>query len=71
MGVPKRPTAQKCIIIGTSIIATGTGIKTLYSYFDQARRHLALEPLLVVKMNRERPLAVIDMEHLFELIEDK
>ena len=45
--------------------------KTLYSYFDQARRHLALEPLLVVKMNRERPLAVIDMEHLFELIEDK
>ena len=29
MGVPKRPTAQKCIIIiGTSIIATGTGNKT-------------------------------------------
>ena len=27
MGVPKRPTAQKCIIIGTSIIATGTGTK--------------------------------------------
>jgi len=29
MGVPKRPTAQKCIVIGTSIIATGNGIKTL------------------------------------------
>jgi len=28
MGVPKRPTAQKCIIIGTCIIATGTGNKT-------------------------------------------
>ena len=28
MGVPKRPTAQKCTIIGTSIIATGTGNKT-------------------------------------------
>jgi len=45
--------------------------KTLYNYFNQARRHVALEPLLVVKMNRERPLAVIDMEHLFQLIENK
>ena len=45
--------------------------KTLYSYFGQARRHLALEPLLVVKMNRERPLAVIDLEHLFQLLENK
>ena len=45
--------------------------KTLYAYFAQARRHLALEPLLVVKMNRERPLAVIDLDHLFELLEDK
>ena len=43
--------------------------KTLYNYFNQARRHVALEPLLVVKMNRERPLAVIDLEHLFQLIE--
>ena len=45
--------------------------KTLYSYFGQARRHLALEPLLVVKSNRERPLAIIDLEHLFQLIEHK
>ena len=45
--------------------------KTLYNYFSQARRHVALEPLLCVKMNRERPLAIIDLEHLFQLIEDK
>ena len=45
--------------------------KTLYNYFNQARRHVALEPLLCVKMNRERPLAIIDLEHLFQLIEDK
>ena len=45
--------------------------KTLYNYFNQAQRHVALEPLLLVKMNRERPLAVIDMEHLFQLLEDK
>ena len=45
--------------------------KTLYNYFNQARRHVALEPLLVVKMNRERPLAIVDLEHLFQLIENK
>ena len=45
--------------------------KTLYNYFNQARRHVALEPLLIVKMNRERPLAIIDLEHLFQLIEHK
>ena len=45
--------------------------KTLYNYFNQARRHVALEPLLCVKMNRERPLAIVDLEHLFQLIEDK
>jgi len=44
-------------------------LKTLYSYFAQARSHAALEPLLIVKSNRERPLAVVDMEHLFELIQ--
>jgi len=44
--------------------------KTLFKYFDQARRHVALEPLLVVKMNREKPLAIVDMEHLFQLIEN-
>jgi len=43
--------------------------KTLYSYFRQAQSHAALEPLLIVKSNRERPLAVVDMEHLFQLIE--
>ena len=45
-------------------------LKTLYSYFAQARRHAALEPLLIVKSNKERPLAVIDMEHFFNLQED-
>ena len=44
---------------------------TLFSYFAQAKRHVELEPLLVVKMNRKKPLAIIDFEHLFELLEQK
>jgi hypothetical protein len=43
--------------------------KTIYSYFRQAQRHSNMEPLLCIKMNREKSLVVINMEHLFELLE--
>ena len=44
--------------------------KQLYNAFKQAKKHTALEPLLVVKMNREKPLAIIDLEHFFKLQEN-
>lgn len=42
--------------------------KTLYAFFKQAKRHGKLEPVLVCKMNGEKPVVVIDFEHFFELI---
>ena len=45
--------------------------KQLYNYWSQTKSHSNLEPLLVVKMNRERPLAIIDLEHLFELVKEE
>ena len=44
--------------------------KQIYSYYNQARKHSSLEPLLVIKTTRQKPLAIIDLEHLFELQED-
>ena len=44
--------------------------KGLYRFFFQARNHSAYDPLLVVKMNREKPLAVIDLNHFFKLLQD-
>ena len=41
----------------------------LYKNFKQANKHNHREPLLVIKKNRERPLAVITLDHFFELIE--
>ena len=41
----------------------------LYKNFNQANKHNHREPLLVIKKNRERPLAVITLDHFFELIE--
>jgi len=42
----------------------------LYSHFKQAIRHGPKTPILIVKGKREKPLAVIDMEHFFELLEN-
>lgn len=43
--------------------------KTIYNHYRQCQRHGKLEPLLVIKMNREKPLAIIDMDHFFKLLE--
>jgi|TARA_Y100000310_G_scaffold287328_1_gene312132 hypothetical protein len=43
--------------------------KQIYNAFKQAKRHTTLEPLLILKMNREQPIAVLDMEHFFELLQ--
>ena len=41
----------------------------MYKNFKQSRGHNHREPLLIIKMNRQQPLAVISLEHFFELLE--
>jgi len=43
--------------------------KGLYKHFKQAKKHNHREPLLVCKKNREPALAIITLDHFFELIE--
>ena len=43
--------------------------KTLYKHFRQSKKHNHRTPLLVIKMNKQKPLAVITLDHFFELIE--
>ena len=42
--------------------------KTLYSFFSQACRHGRYEPVLVIKQNSRRALAVVDLDHFIDLI---
>ena len=42
--------------------------KTIYNHYKHACKHGNLEPLLVLKMNREKSLAVIDLDHFIELL---
>lgn len=41
----------------------------VYGDYEQAKSHGDGEPLLVIKGDRKRPLAIIDLEHFFNLIE--
>lgn len=42
--------------------------KTLYSFYSQACKHGRDEPVLVVKQNSRRSLAVIDLDQFIDLI---
>lgn len=42
--------------------------RTLYSFWRQTKKHGKLEPVLICKMNGEKPLAVIDLDHFFSLV---
>jgi hypothetical protein len=41
----------------------------IYKKFKQSTGHNHREPLLVIKKNRSQPLAVITLEHFFELLQ--
>jgi len=43
-------------------------MKSLYDAYHQADGHGEGEPLLVVKTDRQKPLAVVDFEHFMELV---
>ena len=44
--------------------------RLLYEAFKQAKRHTNMEPLLVLKGQRQKPVVVLDMEHFFKLLEE-
>ena len=43
-------------------------MKTIYSWYKQARKKTKLEPVVVMKQNSKDPLVVISLEHFFDLI---
>tara|TARA_R110000803_G_scaffold177306_3_gene239711 strand:+ start:81 stop:422 length:342 start_codon:yes stop_codon:yes gene_type:complete len=43
--------------------------KGIYKKFKQSKGHNHRTELLVIKMNKEKPLAIITLDHFFELLE--
>ena len=43
-------------------------VKTVYDWMKQASKNTKLEPVVVMKMNTRKPLAVIDLDAFIDLI---
>ena len=44
-------------------------LKQLYKFWKQTKKHGNKNPLLIVKMNNSEPLAILDLDHFFDLVE--
>ena len=40
----------------------------VYKFYEQATTHGDAEPLVVIKQNRSKPLAIVDLEHFVNLV---
>jgi len=40
----------------------------VYKFYEQASTHSTAEPLVVIKQNRSKPLAVVDLDHFIDLV---
>lgn len=42
----------------------------IHTYYEQAKTHGDHEPLVIVKMDRDIPLAIVSAEHFFKLLQN-
>lgn len=63
------PAARK--LIPYQIECKSKAKSQIHTYYDQAKEHGEYEPLVIVKMNRHIPLAVISLDHFIELLKGK
>jgi hypothetical protein len=61
------PAARK--LIPYQIECKNKARSQVHTYYNQAKEHGSHEPLVIVKMDRDIPLAVVSAEHLFKLLE--
>ena len=46
-------------------------LKGIYKIYDQSLQHDQGEPLVIIKMNRRKPLAIMDAEYFFKYASTK
>lgn len=45
-------------------------VKYIYDFYEQAQGHGNLTPLVIICMNRQKPLAIVDAEHFIKMIKE-
>ena len=67
MDVQLSPAAQKRFAYATE--CKNLARHSIYTVYEQAKAHSTkLEPLIILKVNRKPPLAIVNAEHFFELV---
>jgi hypothetical protein len=62
------PAARK--LIPYQIECKNKAKSQIHTYYDQAKTHGNHEPLVIVKMDRKEPLAIINAEKFFKLLQE-
>jgi len=63
------PAARK--LIPYNIECKSKATSQIHTYYDQAKTHGSHEPLVIVKKDRDIPLAIVSLEHFMTLINGK
>lgn len=63
------PAARK--LIPYNIECKSKAKSQIHTYYEQASQHGTHEPLVVVKMDRKVPLAIVSLEHFISLLKGK
>lgn len=62
------PTARKLIPLSIEVKRRKDGLKTAYTYVEQAVKHGDGEPVVFFRADRKPWLVIVDMEHYMDLI---
>jgi len=62
------PAARK--LVPYQIECKSKATSQIHTYYEQAKTHGKHEPLVLVKQDRKRPLAIVDAEHFFALLKE-
>lgn len=60
------PTARRAVPY--QIECKNKATSQIHTYYEQAKTHGKHEPLVIVKQDRKKPLAIVDAEHFFQLL---
>lgn len=63
------PAARK--LVNYQIECKNKAKHAVYTHYEQAISHGEREPLVILKMDRKQPLAVISLDHFMQLLKDK
>lgn len=63
------PAARK--ILRYQIECKNKAKSQIHTYYEQAKTHGDYQPLVIVKMDRKKPLAVVDLDHFLELLKER